>query len=170
MSDGLDPDSLHAGSVDAAVQPAIDMLTWNTRHAVDSIHLELNGTVAAPRVARRAVARLADRSGATAEELENVHTVISEAVTNCVRHAYPGKPGPIYLDAGIVGSDLTVVITDDGLGPRQPSHNPGLGMGWKLMAQLTDCWAVVQRGEGGTMLYLRMRLSDPRAGRRVPRV
>ena len=136
------------------------LLHWGPRHARESLRLDLIADTEAPRSARVAIAGLAERAGATREELDAVHTIISEAVTNVVRHAYPTEPGPVYIDAVVSGRDLSILIVDEGRGPRVPSPNPGLGMGWKLMAQLTTRWTVVQRGEGGTMLYLRLRLGD----------
>ncbi|HET9074015.1 MAG TPA: ATP-binding protein [Solirubrobacteraceae bacterium] len=143
------------------------LLGWGTRHARESLRLDLLADADAPRTARRAIAGLAERAGASREELDAVHTIISEAVTNVVRHAYPDGPGPVYIDAAVVGRDLSILIVDAGRGPRVPSPHPGLGMGWKLMAQLTTRWTVVARGEGGTMLYLRLRLrqTDRSGGR-----
>ena len=153
--------------------PPTDQTAWHdalaaaaqvVRSTDPSLVLELTADVHAPRTARRAVNELACRFGASRDELDTIRTLVSEGVSNAVTHAYDGEPGPVCVEAAVIGGDLTILISDEGRGPRCGSPNPGLGLGWKLVAQLTDGWAVIQRGSGGTTLYMKIALA---AGRSV---
>lgn len=139
------------------------------RHAVV---LSLTADAEAPAVARNAVAELAARAGAPTEIVDGIRTAISEAVTNAVVHGYADRaPGRISVDAYVFAGVLTVLVADDGHGPREASPNPGLGLGWKLIAQFADKYTVTRRSTGGTLLDMRFRLSDRRFIRgSVPRI
>lgn len=103
---------------------------------------------------------LAVAAGASSELAQAVKTAVSEAVTNAVLHAYPeSTPGQVYVEAYVMGGVLTVLVADDGRGPRDPSPNPGLGLGWKVIAQLVDQHTVTRRGTGGVLVTMRLRLS-----------
>jgi len=131
-----------------------------TRH---SVALKLTSDTSAPGVARNAVALLAGAAGASTIEVDAVKTAVSEAVTNAVLHAYDGGDvGRVYVDAYVVGRVLTVLVADDGRGPRVPSPNPGLGLGWKVIMQLSNKCAITRRGGGGTLIYMRFRLGHGR--------
>jgi anti-sigma regulatory factor (Ser/Thr protein kinase) len=144
----------------AARVTSLETIAGRMRDAPFGLSLDLAATVDAPCAARNAVVQYAADAGAAQAEQEAIRTVVSEAVTNVVRHAYddddPSRPLHVY--AGAVGSDLTILIADNGRGPRVPSPDPGLGLGWRLIAQLTDRWTIIQRGAGGTMVYMRFRL------------
>ncbi len=109
--------------------------------------------------ARAAVVGLARAAGASEQQLDKIATAASEALTNVVRHAYPGGPGSIYLEAAVAGGELVVLIADDGCGLRGQSPNPGLGLGLMLMAEFSDHFTVVERSGGGT--EVRMRFTIP---------
>ena len=53
----------------------------------------------------------------TVEELSDIKTAVSEAVTNCIVHAYRDRPGRIYIDAALLeGNVLRIKIRDRGCG------------------------------------------------------
>lgn len=52
----------------------------------------------------------------TVEFINDVKTAVSEAVTNCVVHAYPGVIGTVYITAKITDKTLTVSVKDKGVG------------------------------------------------------
>ncbi len=114
------------------------------------------GSIAA---ARAAVVALARAAGATGEQIEAIATAASEALTNVVRHAYPGDPGCIYLEAAVAGGELWVLIADDGCGLRRQSTSPGLGLGLMLIAELSDHFAVIERSCGGTEVRMRFTIA-----------
>ncbi len=109
-------------------------------------------------VARDEFAALAERHGATNEQLDDIRLLVSEAVTNAMRHAYPGTPGPVYVMATATGAHITFLISDDGIGPRTRSHNPGAGWGWPLMAALCRRFTVRRRSNGGTEVEMQVRV------------
>ena len=67
--------------------------------------------------ARSAVACFAAQMDPTLEELGDIRTAVSEAVTNCIVHAYPEKLGNITLRCRILKDNiLDIVIKDKGVG------------------------------------------------------
>ena len=66
--------------------------------------------------ARVTVAVFMSRMDPTLEEINDVKTAVSEAVTNCVIHGYGNGEGIIYIEAGIEEDELSVWIRDEGKG------------------------------------------------------
>jgi anti-sigma regulatory factor (Ser/Thr protein kinase) len=111
--------------------------------------------------AREALTALAQRAGATAEQLDAVRLAASEALTNVVVHAYRGSPGAIHVSAAVTSGELWILIADDGCGLHPRSDRPGLGLGFALIAQASDDFVIVQRSGGGTELRMRFNLGVP---------
>ena len=105
------------------------------------------GTVA--RV-RADVAALAERHGAGPERVADLRLIVSEAITNVVRHAYPDGPGALQVTAAVSARHLTILVSDDGVGPHALSRGRGPGWGWPLIAALTDSFTIRRRANGGT--------------------
>ena len=103
----------------------------------------------------------------TLEELGDVKTAVSEAVTNCVVHAYPEQIGKILLRCRILeGNRLEIVVKDWGIGieniekAREPLFTTGgeerSGMGFTIMESFMDKLTVRSRpGEGTTVVMVR---------------
>ena len=65
--------------------------------------------------ARSAVACFAAQMDPTLEELGDIRTAVSEAVTNCIVHAYPGTVGQITLRAALYeGGFVRITVSDRG--------------------------------------------------------
>lgn len=111
-------------------------------------------------VARRALLAVAEAAGAADEQLEAVALAVSEALTNAVVHAYPGRPGRIRVSAWTASQELVVVIADDGNGLQARSDRPGLGVGLGLIATLSDEFEILQPPSGGTEVQMRFCLSS----------
>lgn len=86
-----------------------------------------------------------------------VALAVTEALTNAVRHAYPGSQGPVMLSAEESADRLVVVVTDEGIGARSftarggPDRGMGLGLG--LLQEL--CASVrVEPGSSGTVVTM----------------
>ena len=107
-------------------------------------------------LARRAVADLARRCGATADVVDDVRLAVTEACANVVLHAYV-DPGPIEVRAQAADGLLSVQVRDWGRGMRTQSGRAGLGLGLRLIAtvcsSLEACDAVP-----GTELRMTFRL------------
>ena len=101
----------------------------------------------------------------TLEELEDVKTAVSEAVTNCVVHAYPDRLGRVLLRCRILdGSRLEIVVKDWGKGiedvakAREPLFTTGgedrSGMGFCIMESFMDKLTVRSRPGEGTVVVM----------------
>jgi len=67
-------------------------------------------------LARVIAAAFATQLEFTLAEIEEIRVAISEAVSNCVIHAYPDKIGIIKMELTIDSDDLVVKVTDTGIG------------------------------------------------------
>jgi stage II sporulation protein AB (anti-sigma F factor) len=125
--------------------------------------------------ARIAVAAFVSPLQPTLDELTDIKTAVSEAVTNCIIHGYDNRPDEwILLNAEIDGDRISIEIIDHGRGienlelARQPLYTskPELersGMGFTIMENFMDeCF--VTSGEGmGTKVVLKKRITNPQA-------
>jgi anti-sigma regulatory factor (Ser/Thr protein kinase) len=109
------------------------------------LSLELmNGPEAVP-AARRAVAGLAGHVGI--KVFGDLRLLVSELVTNCVRHAGLGREDAIGLEVSVSSDRVRVEVTDIGPGfaQRKPEPNEDRAGGWGLylVDRLADRWGVV---------------------------
>ena len=124
--------------------------------------------------ARAAAAAFAAQLDPTLEELGDIKTAVSEAVTNCTVHAYPDKIGPITMTAAIYeGGIVRITITDRGVGipdiakAMEPMFTTGdaeerAGLGFAVMQSFMDKVKVSSTPGRGTRVTLTKRL-DARA-------
>lgn len=66
--------------------------------------------------ARIAVAAFASQLDPTIEELADIKTAVSEAVTNCIIHGYDGKQGIVKVSAKLKKNEVIIEISDKGKG------------------------------------------------------
>lgn len=99
--------------------------------------------------ARIAVAAFAAQLDPTIEELADIKTAVSEAVTNCIIHGYENMEGKIKIIARIIQNNIEIEISDTGKGienvemARKPLYTskPNLersGMGFTIMESFMD--------------------------------
>ena len=67
-------------------------------------------------LARVAVASFCTQLNPTLEEVSDLKTAVSEAVTNCIIHGYEGEVHKIQVDCRLSGQELTVDVIDHGVG------------------------------------------------------
>jgi stage II sporulation protein AB (anti-sigma F factor) len=126
--------------------------------------------------ARTAVACFAAQLDPTLDEINDIKTAVSEAVTNCIVHAYPDRLGHITIRARILeGEKLEIVIKDKGVGipdiqaARAPLFTTGgnerSGMGFTIMESFMDSIRVRSVPGKGTTLTM-MRRVAPRFSQR----
>lgn len=124
--------------------------------------------------ARAAAAAFAAQLDPTLEELGDIRTAVSEAVTNCIVHAYPDSIGRIMLRLRIMkGGALEIVVKDWGRGienvekAREPLFTTGgaerSGMGFTIMESFMDGLRVKSAPGKGTTVVLKKKISR-RAG------
>ena len=121
--------------------------------------------------ARGAVACFAAQLDPTLEELGDIKTAVSEAVTNAIVHAYPDTLGRVVVKAKI----LEVTVRDWGRGiedveqARQPLYTTGgeerSGMGFTIMESFMDKVTVRSAPGKGTRVTMRRRVLPRPAGR-----
>jgi serine/threonine-protein kinase RsbW len=120
----------------------------------ESLRLRLDAMPESVGVARAAVSVLAHDLGMEEPGLGDVKTVVSEACTNVVRHAYPDRPGRFEVEASrAAGNSLSIVIRDFGIGmqPRIRGAGSSLGLGLGLISMLASRFEIAG-GSGGTEL------------------
>lgn len=116
--------------------------------------------------ARSAVAGFAAQLDPTLEELGDIKTAVSEAVTNCIVHAYPDSVGKISLCMRIYeGGLLEITVRDWGRGiadvseAMQPLFTTGgderSGMGFTIMESFMDRLTVKSKPDRGTAVTMR---------------
>ena len=119
--------------------------------------------------ARSTVACFAAQMDPTLEELGDIRTAVSEAVTNCIVHAYPEGLGIITLRCRILKDNtLDIVIKDKGVGipdveqARRPAYTTGgserSGMGFTIMESFMTDLEISSAPGKGTSVHMRRKL------------
>lgn len=126
--------------------------------------------------ARTAVAAFAAQLDPTLEEIGDIKTAVSEAVTNAIVHAYPNEIGKVSVRASIFdGNVLEIVVRDWGCGieniekAREPLYTTGgeerSGMGFTIMESFMDALIVRSKPQKGTVVTMKRKIAM-RTGRR----
>ena len=121
--------------------------------------------------ARSAVAAFCASLNPTIEEISDIKTAVSEAVTNAIIHGYDNKLGDIVIECRIKGQVVEIIIEDFGCGipnvekAREPlfTSKPELersGMGFTVMESFMDELVVLSERDIGTKIVLRKKISE----------
>ena len=119
--------------------------------------------------ARVAVAAFCTQMNPTLEEVADLKTAISEAITNAIIHGYDNEVHKIRIECKIAGHDLYVTVIDHGKGitdvkkAMEPLYTtrPELersGMGFAFMEAFMDEIAVVSQPGVGTEVHMKKRV------------
>ena len=119
--------------------------------------------------ARSAVACFAAQMDPTMEELGDIRTSVSEAVTNAIVHAYPDSLGMITLRCRILKDNvLDIVVKDRGIGipdvekAKQPMFTTGgsdrSGMGFTIMESFMTSFEIKSQPGKGTTVHMRRKI------------
>ena len=121
-------------------------------------------------VARACISAFVAELNPTVEEIGDIRLAVSEAVTNCIVHAYPEPRDPksanIYISVRLYDTrEVTVEISDNGCGiadvglAREPMFTTGdgerSGMGFLVMESFTDSLSVKSAEGKGTTVLMR---------------
>ena len=133
------------------------------------MRMELESLSENEEFARVAVAMFMSRMDPTMEEIDDVKTAVSEAVTNGVIHGYQGKAGIIYIEVAIEGRELTVTVRDRGAGIQdvkkamEPMYTTDVtgersGMGFSFMEAFMDLVEVLSTPGEGTWVTMKKQI------------
>lgn len=121
--------------------------------------------------ARGAVAAFLAQADPTVDQLADIKTAVSEAVTNCIVHAYPGGLGRVYLTAALYESgEVRITVVDKGVGipdvekAMEPMYTTGdpcerSGLGFAVMQSFMDKVKVTSRPGKGTRVVMTRKLT-----------
>ena len=115
--------------------------------------------------ARMAVSAFCMQFDPTIEQINDIKTAVSEAVTNCVVHAYPDQIGTIYITADIKENALIISVKDKGVGisdvkkAMEPmfttdAQNERAGLGFAVMQAFMDKVKVFSNPGKGTRVVM----------------
>lgn len=135
------------------------------------MRMELESLSENEEFARVAVAMFMSRMDPTMEEIDDVKTAVSEAVTNAIIHGYEKEEGMVHMKLTIKGRELSVEVRDEGVGiadvkkameplyTSKPSRERS-GMGFSFMeAFMDEVWVDSAPGRG-TVVRMVKRLEE----------
>ena len=117
-------------------------------------------------LARVAVAAFSTQLNPTLEEVADLKTAVSEAVTNCIIHGYEGQIHKIWLTCRLKGQELFVDVKDEGVGipdvkkameplyTTKPEKDRS-GMGFTFMEAFMDEISVESKVGEGTVVHMK---------------
>ena len=125
--------------------------------------------------ARVAVAAFVTRLNPTLEEVADIRTAVSEAVTNAIIHGYPDGVHTVVVRAVLHEETVELWITDEGVGMEDVKQAMGplytsrpelerSGMGFMFMEAFMDQVEVQSSPGVGTTVYMKKRIKQDAAG------
>ena len=137
---------------------------------VDQMSLKIESRSVNESFARVAVSAFAAQQDPTVEEISDIKTAVSEAVTNAIVHAYPDALGKIVMKMKLLkGNVLEITVRDWGRGiadveeARRPLFTTGgserSGMGFTIMESFMDKLTVRSIAGKGTTVQMRKRIA-----------
>ena len=132
---------------------------------INEMKLELPSRSANEGFARTAVAAFVAQLDPAVDEVADIRTAVSEAVTNCIVHAYPDCLGTVYVQVRLYAEGRVVIkIRDKGCGipdvqkAMEPLFTTGgedrSGLGFSVMESFTDKLKVRSKQGHGTTVTL----------------
>ena len=137
----------------------------------DTLELIIDSKSENESFARVAVAAFCTRLDPTLEEITDIKTAVSEAVTNCIVHGYEGGKGKIYINVNITGNTAEVIVKDNGIGieniekameplyTTKPEQERS-GMGFSFMEAFMDELEVSSVRNKGTTVIMRKKIGE----------
>ena len=121
--------------------------------------------------ARNVVAGFCLSLNPTIDEIIEIKTAVSEAVTNAIVHAYSDTTGEITIGAEIIGDTLYISVSDNGVGIAdidkavQPFYtskpdDERTGMGFTVMESFMDRVEVKNNSGGGISVYMQKKIGN----------
>lgn len=121
--------------------------------------------------ARTVIAAYVTRLNPTLEELADIKTAVSEAVTNSIIHGYGGRDGEVEMECSIAGNQVKVIVQDHGIGiadieqAMEPLYTTKpewerSGMGFAFMEAFMDDLEVFSEPGKGTKVVMSKRIKQ----------
>jgi len=141
-------------------------------HMADNrMYLEFSSLSQNESFARACAAAFCTQLNPTIEELSDIRTAISEAVTNAIIHGYEGRDGTVSMTCMLEGTRFTAIVHDDGVGiqdieqARQPffTTRPELersGMGFTVMEAFMEEVSIESAPDRGTTVTMRKHIGQ----------
>ena len=135
----------------------------------ETMRMEIESRSENEEFARVAAAVFLSRLDPTVEEMDDIKTAVSEAVTNAVIHGYGGGEGTIYIEIQVCGREARITIRDEGVGiadidkAMEPMYTTApdgerSGMGFSFMEAFMDQVEVVSAPGSGTTVTMRKKI------------
>lgn len=132
----------------------------------NTVKIEFNSCPSNERLARQMISALIIDLNPTVDEVCDVKTAVSEAVTNAIIHGYQSKEGTIYITATVIDNEISIEIKDYGIGiedverAREPLYTsqPELersGMGFTVMESFMDYVDIISEKGYGTKIIMK---------------
>ena len=136
---------------------------------MERFRMEIESLSKNEELARVVTAVFMSRLDPTLEELDDVKTAVSEAVTNAVIHGYQEGEGSIYMERQAEEQELTVLVRDTGVGIRdvkkamEPMYTTDKsgersGMGFSFMEAFMDQVLVESEPGRGTLVTMKKKI------------
>ena len=137
----------------------------------NEIKLEMKSKSANEAFARIAIAAFVSQLDPTLEEISDIKTAVSEAVTNAIIHGYSNGEGVIHIKCGLKVNFVEIEVIDYGKGieniemAKQPLYtsNPDLersGMGFTIIENFMDEMKVESIIGMGTKVYMKKYIKE----------
>ena len=121
--------------------------------------------------ARSAIAAFCVQANPSVDEITDIKTAVSEAVTNAVVHAYPLKDGDVSIKVKLYSSGVVIEISDNGIGiddfekAREPFYTSKpseerSGMGFTVMESFMDSVTLLNNGKSGLTVKMEKIFKD----------
>ena len=137
-------------------------------------HIVVNASCQIESFARSSVAAFCSLLNPTLEQINDIKTAVSEAVANCVIHAYGRGDGQIELDVQLYEDSVRIAVCDTGCGianvteamqpffTGRPSEERS-GMGFTLMQAFMDSVTVTSEVGVGTTVVMEKKIAHANA-------
>lgn len=120
---------------------------------------------------RSAIAAFCVQANPSMDEITDIKTAVSEAVTNAVVHAYPLKDGEITIKVKLYASGVVIEVSDNGIGiedfdkAREPFYTTKpseerSGMGFTVMESFMDSVTLLKNGKSGLVVKMEKIFKD----------
>lgn len=137
----------------------------------NTMKLEFDGKTSNIGFARVAVSAFLTQLNPTLEELEDVKTAVSEAVTNSIIHGYEKEEGKVYIKTEICEEYITIEVRDNGTGMENVSRameplfttkaeSEHSGMGFMFMQAFMDEVHVESKPLSGTTIVMKKKIGS----------